>query len=869
MPAGSPGLTAEAISGWPGRIEVGELQGAERRLGDVLNAVAAGHDVASVDVAALARQVLLERSAITGVAETLVFPKVAGLPERECWRRVGCGVIEEADRCVVTAHPWSPPHSTEEDSAAVERDILQVYRGRRSSQGRTQEEVPADPFWRATLGYDTYRSVGQRQAARAVITAPAGSTVIVGLPTSSGKTAVALVSALRRSRSGGVSVVVVPTVVLALDLERRTSERLRTQGERGSPTGRYAYIGSLSADDKAALKEDIRTGRQRVVYAAPEALVTGLASAVIAAAKAGLLRMIVVDEAHLVEHWGNEFRPEFQSISGLRRSVFDVAPQGAEPVTVLMSATLTAGVVETLEQLFGQPGPCHLIWASALRQEPSYYLHRVQDDVEQQQAVRDAVTYLPRPMILYTTAPDEAEGWASRLRGWGFGRVAVVTGKSSTQQRRDVLEGWRGATVGGQVAPTRYDIVVATSAFGLGVDLGDVRTVIHACVPETIDRFYQEVGRGGRDGCPSVSYLVWTRRDREGARGLSEATIIGTKLGWGRWQALAAGASREGSNRLEVPLEVYPAHRSQDSQYNRQWNVRTLNLMVRAGLVSLGLPSPPARGTDEQADEWLGRLSMFYERVGDRLLVDIIDGGTNARSVWQAKVGRVREGLVENQRRAFAAMERLLDRESCVGRVLADHYRMARDGGVLSTQRVCRGCPQCRRSGQPGAPASPRLYHWSPDPWPPMAPWLPLATDPLQGLRRDAATVALTWRSVQERADLVADLVVQLARRGMAALGGNGLLTKELMAVQRRVGAAVAVFHDDDGDLLDTYQGPLIVVLGPSPYEHESRLLARCGGRLTTYIVTDIDSRPVSRPSHRWADLVAKAVPIRTALKEL
>jgi ATP-dependent DNA helicase RecQ len=869
MLAASSGISQTVLSAWPRHIDVKGLRGTERRLADALNDAMDEQTVASAEVPALVRQVLLERSAVTGVRETLVFPKKARLPDRAHWESMGCGVIEEADRYVVRANPWSPTDSADDDPAAVERDIVQVYRGHRSSQARARQDMPADPFWQATLGYESYRSVGQRQAARTVITAPPGSTIIVGLSTSSGKTAVALASALRRSRGSGVSVFVVPTVVLALDLERRTAEQLKALGETGSPTGRYAYMRGLSDDDKAALREDIRTGRQRVVYAAPEAFVTGLASAVIGAAKAGVLRMIVVDEAHLVEHWGNEFRPEFQAISGLRKSAFEVSPPGSEPVTLLMSATLTGGVVETLEQLFGRPGPCHLVWASALRQEPGYYVHQVFDDTEQRQVVRDAITRLPRPMILYVTKPSEAEAWAGHLRAWGFGRVAVVTGNSKTQQRRDVLEGWRGSGVGGDAEPTRYDIVVATSAFGLGVDLDDVRTVIHACVPETIDRFYQEVGRSGRNGSPSVSYLVWTQRDLERARRLNRTTIIGTGLGWGRWQALAAAASRQGNHRLEIPLDAYPTHRTRDSQYNRLWNVRTLNLMVRAGLVSLSLPTPPDRRKDEAAEAWLARLSTFYGRVGDRLLVDIVGGGTNDRAVWQSKVGEVRTGLLANQRDAYAAMVRLLRGEACVGQILADHYRMNREGGVLSTQRVCRGCPSCRRMAQPGDNVSPGLYHWAPQPWPPLEAWPQPAVDPLQGLRRDASAVALTWRSAAERDDLAVDLIVKLARRGMSTLGGNGLSGKDLLTVQRRAGAAAAVLHDGDGDLLTTFRGPLIVVLGPGVFEHEARLLARCLGSLPTYIMTAFDSGPESRPGLRWADLATKSLPIRTALKEL
>ena len=101
----------------------------------------------------------------------------------------------------------------------------------------------------------------------------------------------------------------------------------------------------------------------------------------------------------------------------------------------------------------------------------------------------------------------------TRLRLAGFRRTAEVTGDSDDETRRSVVEGWRGEDSNGNAVRTEHDIVVGTSAFGLGVDMPDVRSVIHACLPETLDRYYQEVGRTGRDGRPSIAYLVTTPAD--------------------------------------------------------------------------------------------------------------------------------------------------------------------------------------------------------------------------------------------------------------------------------------------------------------------------------------------------------------------
>ena len=86
------------------------------------------------------------------------------------------------------------------------------------------------------------------------------------------------------------------------------------------------------------------------------------------------------------------------------------------------------------------------------------------------------------------------------------------------------------------------DGVVATSAFGVGIDKADVRTVIHATVPETVDRFYQEVGRGGRDGRACSSLLLFSEQDRKVAETLSAPNLISDELGFERWPALTASA---------------------------------------------------------------------------------------------------------------------------------------------------------------------------------------------------------------------------------------------------------------------------------------------------------------------------------------
>lgn len=855
-----------ALTDWPKPIDTTVLASDTRRLGDSLNALITDESVGTGDVATLVRQLLLSGDPTEEVLDGVPVPRDPRWPTGTAWASVGCHLGHSAeDEVVVAAEPWWPPVAGGESPTAASHAVAAVYRTHRSP-AREPSDVPADPFWQDSLGYLTYRSIAQRQAARIVATAPPGATITAVLPTSAGKTSVVLARALRDSRYGGISVIVVPTVVLALDLERRTREVLEAQRDSPSPTGRYAYTGDLADDVKQQLRHDVRTGQQRILFTSPEALLSGLADAVLDAAAAGLLRMLVLDEAHLVEQWGNEFRPEFQGIAALRTSVMNTAPSSSAPVTVLMTATLTQGILDTLTRLFGDPGPVQVVWASALRAEPSFHVHHVADETAKEQALRDAVAHLPRPMVVYATRIEDVRRWLAVFHTWGYRRVAAVTGDSTAQERRDVLEGWRGQTMSGQPIPSRYDIVIATSAFGLGVDLADVRTVIHVCVPETIDRFYQEVGRAGRDGRPAVSYLIWTDEDRQRARTMSVQNIITAETGWGRWQAMLVNATRVENGRLEVNLATLPANVPEESRQSRQWNARTLNLMVRAGLIRLHLPRPPERAPNEGRDDWTARRVQFYQARVAHLVVEILDSGATAADVWKCRVDQVRDRVLADQRSAYHAMRSVLNGDQCTGIILADHYRVDHDGGVLPTQPVCRSCPACRSGpdadlGTHRAPESvqarPLLGTWSASP-----------PDPLGALRGDQPVLQLTWSSSTEREDLVPELIALLARRGLGVVGGNGLSARELAKVQRDARDAV-VIHDQDGHLLRTYAGPMLVVLDDGPFAHQEALVRRCRGPRATYVVAADPHTAMSQPGQPWNDHTLRTVPVRIVLKEL
>ncbi|RYG07911.1 MAG: ATP-dependent DNA helicase RecQ, partial [Caulobacteraceae bacterium] len=351
-------------------------------------------------------------------------------------------------------------------------------------------------------GYPTYVSAGQREAVRSAFLMRPGDTLIVCLPTGSGKSFVAQAPILTRGREGGLTLCIVPTTALVLDQARQMDERLSGRA-RGASGGGLAWHSDLGPDEKDLIKAAIREGRQGILYCSPEAVTGALLPSLYDAAKRGLFDYLVVDEAHLLSQWGDGFRPAFQMIAGIRRGLLR-ACAGERFRTILMSATLTTDAIATIDALFGPPETVHMVSSVHLRPEPQYWIHKEPGEAAKQAKVLEAVRHAPRPTILYVTKRSDADEWHRRLYAKGYRRLAKFHGDTPTSERLKIIDEW---------SRNMIDVIVATSAFGVGIDKSDVRAVIHAAVPETVDRFYQEVGRGGRDGAPAGSLMIYSDKD--------------------------------------------------------------------------------------------------------------------------------------------------------------------------------------------------------------------------------------------------------------------------------------------------------------------------------------------------------------------
>ncbi len=586
------------------------------------------------------------------------------------------------------------------DLACTSPDSFEGPKGVVSTAARHDLAVPADPPLAAIAGVDTYRSRSQASAVRAATLAPAGDTLHVVLPTGTGKSLVGIAPGLL-GRSG-VTVVVVPTIALALDQERQLHRRFPNQGLPQE----LAYYGDRAATEKEAMKERLGEGTQRVLFTSPEALVTGLAQTLRRLTARGQLSHVVIDEAHLVRTWGLSFRPEFQVVASLITELREVArAQGVSPPHVaLLTATLSRQSLLLNDELFAGSDTSLFVGSTYLRTEIRYLFAAPAPRESRLDRVVEALHHLPRPAIVYTTKKESADTLAVRLKAAGFGRTAVFHGDVRADDRLEILRAWSG-----DAGPTSVDIVVGTSAFGLGVDQSDVRTVIHACVPASVDRFYQEVGRGGRDGHAAVSVWIPSTTDAQEGRAIENATVLGDKKSWGRWDAMRSARISDDPSRRELVLDTstVPSWLYYASDSNQLWNRNTLVLLQRAGVLDIVDTPPPTleRLEDEPEADWQNRVAAAWSAYVKHLTVGIRSGISNVDEATVLRaIAKVRREIRDSETDSRDRIERMFRLDECWGSILSEEYAYEDVGSMHAYQVVapaCSGCPAAAHVHEP------------------------------------------------------------------------------------------------------------------------------------------------------------------------
>lgn len=634
----------------------------------------------AIDLAVLLRQALrFEYARRSYAVSPTVFVAHGRMADFESWDRLGMRATMAPGGRQVTALPWRPSWLSELGEHGVDAfaasEIVRREFNIRNSEG--------DPFL-VSVGRESYRSCGQRAAVRAALSTPAGGTLVVALPTGEGKSIIFQLAqtvgfvGTDYDEGPGVTLVIVPTVALAVNHE---TEAVNVCG-LSKP---LAFQGGNDAENSVIAKR-ITDGSQGLCFASPESVCGRLRDPLRHAAEAGHLRALVVDEAHLVDQWGTGFRTEFQELSGLRRELIAAAPRQYRMRTLLLSATLTDASLKTLRALFGTDGAFESVAAVQLRPEPDYWVASVVAKQERIDRVIEALHHVPRPAVLYVTEVADANAWRSRLATAGFRRFAVLHGQTSTAERENIVKRWRDG---------RLDVVIGTSAFGLGIDYPHARSILHACVPETLDRFYQEVGRGGRDGRSSLSLIVPAAEDFVTAERINTQQVISIDRGLHRWRTMFERKLQLPDGGFAIRIDGRPGTDEHDidmfGEANTDWNLRTVALMARADLVRLlGTPYPPPK------------------EEGDWLRVEIVDDHHLDPVTWRQRVEPVREEAGHASRRNLGLMRKFLDDQRCPAELFEELYGADRVGRACSQCSLCRADPSRRRPTIPvGEPRGP------------------------------------------------------------------------------------------------------------------------------------------------------------------
>ena len=332
----------------------------------------------------------------------------------------------------------------------------------------------ADSILRDVFGFDSFRP-GQSEIVEAVTL---GENVLAIMPTGGGKSLCFQFPALARH---GVTVVISPLIALMRD-------QVRGLREAGVAAG--ALTSANTDEENDAVWDMLHNGALKLLYLAPERLASGGTQRMLSQAGVSL---IAVDEAHCVSQWGHDFRPDYLRIGELRRAL-DV------PLAAFTATADAETQEEIVNRLFDGHAPRTFLRGF---DRPNIHLMFAPKNKPRQQILQFAAARKDQSGIVYCGTRAKTETLAQALNAEGHSACAYHGGMEA-EQRRHVEA--RFATEDGL-------IVVATVAFGMGVDKPDIRWVAHADLPKSIEAYYQEIGRAGRDGAPAETLTLYGADD--------------------------------------------------------------------------------------------------------------------------------------------------------------------------------------------------------------------------------------------------------------------------------------------------------------------------------------------------------------------
>jgi ATP-dependent DNA helicase RecQ len=330
---------------------------------------------------------------------------------------------------------------------------------------------------RERLAFESLRP-GQEQAVRALLE---GHDTLVVQPTGSGKSAIYQIAGLLLD---GVTVIVSPLIALQKD-------QVDSLAAPEAPDA-VAVNSTQPAREQNHQIAEIERGTFQYVFLAPEQL---RKPEIVQRLKSAAPVLFVVDEAHCISEWGHDFRPDYLTLGQVIEAL-------NHPRVLAVTATATERVRQEIAERLGMRKPKVFVRGF---DRPNIYLRvdRFKTEAEKQEALVHRARWSDKPGIIYTATRKAAEEIVRALTDEGVDALFYHGGMKAAE-RHGIQE---------QFMSSDSQIMVATNAFGMGVDKPDVRFVFHYDVPESLDSYYQEIGRAGRDGAKAQALLFYRRQD--------------------------------------------------------------------------------------------------------------------------------------------------------------------------------------------------------------------------------------------------------------------------------------------------------------------------------------------------------------------
>ncbi len=399
---------------------------------------------------------------------------------------------------------------------------------------------------RTRFGHPTFRGAQGEICAHVT----AGRDALVVMPTGAGKSMCYQLPALAR---GGTTLVVSPLLALMKD----QVDTLLAKGVRA-----VAINSTLNATERRTAIEGVIAGDYELVYVAPERFSDHFLQRL----KTADIRLLAIDEAHCLSQWGHDFRPDYLRLGRVRHALGDLP-------TIALTATATPEVQEDILNTLGIPD-AHRFIQGFDRPNLSLEVMAAGRDKEKLALLPELVS--AAPALVYCATRKNVEKVTAYLRQNGVPAGMYHAG----------LEHHERIAVQEAFMQGRVPVVVATNAFGMGVDKDDVRTIVHFQIPGTVEAYYQEIGRAGRDGKPSRVVLLFRDGDRRTQEFFIQMAHPAAVLVRSVYDCLLAeGTNPIWSTREQIAQRVQSVPGLGDEQVNERTISSCIYLLQREGWV--------------------------------------------------------------------------------------------------------------------------------------------------------------------------------------------------------------------------------------------------------------------------------------------